>query len=91
MWKFYLHLYLYKGTVSLRKRINDFSQFQQLHKSQMLLLALSRGKTTDKEREKEEKTLLETLSRRKKKDREWLFIKEKKKNISKTWSLRKKE
>ena len=43
----------FRGIVSLRKSINDFSRLQQLHKSQMPLLALSRGKMTDKEREKE--------------------------------------
>ena len=75
---YYIDLY-FRGFVSIRKRINDFSQLQQLHKSQMLLLALSKGMTTDKEREKEKRTLLETLSRRRKKDREWLFINEKKK------------
>ena len=63
-----INLY-FRGIVSLRKRINDFSQLQQLHKFQTPLLALSREKTTDKEREKE-KTLLESLSRRIKKDRE---------------------
>ena len=71
----YIILY-FRGIVSLRKRINDFSQRQQLHKSQMPLLALSRGKTTDKEKKR---TLLEILSRRRKKDREWLFIKRKRK------------
>ena len=36
--------------------------------------ALLRGKTTDKEREKEQRRLLDTLSCRRNKDREWLFI-----------------
>ena len=66
----YINSY-FRGIVSLRKRINDFSQLQQLHKSQTPLLALSRGKTTDKVREKEKRTFLEILSRRRKKDREW--------------------
>ena len=69
-----MNLY-YRGIVSLIKRIIDFSQVQQLNKSQMSLLALSRKKTTNKEKEK--RTLLETLSRRRKKDKEWLLIKRK--------------
>ena len=67
--------------ISLRKSINDFSQLQQLHKSETPLLALSRAKTTDKEREKEKRTLLETLFRKRKKDRAWLFIKRKKEHF----------
>ena len=46
---------------------------------------------TDKEREKEKRTLLEILSHRRKKDRECLYIKKKKKKgtFLGTWSLRK--
>ena len=76
---YYINLY-FRGIVSLRKRFNDFRQLQKLHKSQMPLLALLRGKMTDKEREKEKRTLLETLFCRRKKDRKWLFIKRKEKN-----------
>ena len=87
---YYMNLY-FRGIVSLRKRINDFSQLQQLHKSQTPILALLRGKTTNKEREKENRTSLETLSHRRKKNRDWLFIKrkEKKRKFLGTWSLRK--
>ena len=45
----------------------------------MPLLALSRGKMIYKEREKEKRTLLETLFCRRKGDREWIFIKRKRK------------
>ena len=75
---YYINLY-FRGIVSLRKRINDFRQLQHLHKSQKPLLALLREKTNDKEKEK--RTLLETLSHRRKKDREWLFIKRKRKKL----------
>ena len=45
-----------------RKRINDFSQLQQLHKSQTPLLALLRGKITEKEREREkEKNIIRDI------------------------------
>ena len=50
-----MNLY-FRGIVSLRKRINDFKQLQQLHKSQTPLLVLSRGKMTDK-KEKKKKEL----------------------------------
>ena len=73
-----MNLY-FGGIVSLGKRINDFRGLQELHKSQTPLLVLSGGKMTDKERKKEKGTLLETLSRRRKKDREWLFVKRKEK------------
>ena len=53
------------------------SVYKQLHKFQMPLLGLLRQKMTKKEKEK--RTLLETLSCRRKKHREWLFIKRKEK------------
>ena len=62
---YYINLYLW-GIVSPSKSIKNFSWLQQLHKSQSPLFALSRGKTTDKVREKEKRTLSETLSRKRK-------------------------
>ena len=52
---------------------------KQLQKSLTPLLALSREKTTNKEKEKE--TLLETLSRKRKKDNGFLSKEKDKKNI----------
>ena len=39
---YYIDLY-FREIVSLRKRLNDFSQLRQLHKSQIPLIALTRG------------------------------------------------
>ena len=62
---------------------------QKLHKSQTPFLALLREKTTDKEKE-EKRTLLETLSCRRKKTESGFYYK-KKRTFLGTWSLRKKE
>ena len=62
---YYINLY-FRGIVSLRKRINNFTWLQQLHKSQMPLLALSRGKTTNKEREKVKKNIIRDFVSQKK-------------------------
>ena len=89
-----MNLY-FRGTVPLRKRSNDFSWLQQLHKSQMPLPTLSREKKmTDKEKEERENTIRDFVLQ--KKEREQLFILKKKKKKKKriflgTWSLRKKE
>ena len=70
-----INLY-FRGIISLRKKINDFSWLQQLHKSQTPLLALSRGKTIDKEKKR---TLLDIVSQ--KKERQRLLLKEKENKI----------
>ena len=81
-----INLY-FRGIVSLRKKINNFSQLQQLYKSQTPLLALSREKTTNKEKEKEKRTFLETFSHRRKKERDFLLKEKKKRTFLGTWSL----